>query len=149
MIKGVVVSKLVSNEDHRGFFREVFRFPTDFSGQSVAQLSHSLVKQGIIKAWHGHRSQSQWTYVVSGTAQVALFDNRPGSDSYKEIQQFSVEPRDRPVGYFFPCGVLHGYRCVQGPLHIIYVTSEIYDPEGEIRIPPNDSNIEFDWKQGK
>jgi dTDP-4-dehydrorhamnose 3,5-epimerase len=147
MIKDVIVTKLVNHEDHRGFFREVFRFPADFSGESIAQMSHSLVNEGIVKAWHGHRSQSQWTYVVSGVAQVALFDNRAESKSYMEIQQFDVRPSSEPVGYFFPCGVLHGYKCIQGPMHIIYVTSELYDPKGEIRIPADDPKVGFSWTQ--
>ena len=57
-----------------GSFREVFRFNEWFDGVSVAQLSHSLVKEGVVKAWHGHLYQSQWNYVVSGQIRVAMYD---------------------------------------------------------------------------
>ena len=50
---------LETHEDERGFFREIFRFSKQFEGVPVGQLSHSLVEEGVIKAWHGHVHQSQ------------------------------------------------------------------------------------------
>ena len=145
MIKGVVVKKLISHKDNRGLFREIFRFPTDYSAMSVSQMSHSVVNEGVIKAWHSHRSQSQWNYVVSGTVLVVLLDNRLDSETYKEINTIQVGPGHDPIGYFFPSGVLHGYKCQKGPMHIIYLTSELYDPKEEIRIPSDDPDIGYKW----
>jgi dTDP-4-dehydrorhamnose 3,5-epimerase len=44
-----------------------------------------------------------------------------------------------------PPGVAHGYRCLLGPAHVIYVTSGTYDPEDEVRIAHDDPGIGFSW----
>ena len=44
-----------------------------------------------------------------------------------------------PVGYFFPPGVLHGYKCIKGPMNIIYTTSGVYDKkQDEVRMDFNE-----------
>ena len=134
MIDGVKIIKLTTHGDERGFFREIFRFPEQFSDVSVGQLSHSMVNEGIVKAWHGHVHQSQWNYVLSGQIKVALFDNREDSSTYKESMEFVGGIKIDPIAYFFPPGVLHGYKCIKGPMQIIYVTSGVYDLEDEVRV---------------
>ena len=134
MIDGVKIVELKTHKDERGFFREIVRFPEQFKGIPVGQLSQSLVKEGIVKAWHGHVYQSQWNYVVSGQIKVALFDNREDSETYKETLEFTTGDGVEPIAYFFPPGVLHGYKCIQAPMQIIYVTSGVYNLEDEVRI---------------
>ena len=133
MIEGVKLIKLKTHKDGRGFFREIFRFEEQFPDVSVRQLSHSMVKKGVIKGWHGHVYQSQWNYVVSGKINVALFDDRQDSSTYGEIMEFAVGDDENSLAYFFPRGVLHGYKCIIGPMHIIYATSGIYDLDDEVR----------------
>ena len=146
MIDGVKIINLTTHGDERGFFREIFRFPKQFKGLSVGQLSHSMVKQGIIKAWHGHVCQSQWNYVVTGQIQVALYDDRKDSSTYKETIEYVAGNEAEPMAYFFPPGVMHGYKCSKGPMHIIYVTSGVYDLEDEIRKSSDDLNPVISWK---
>ena len=145
MIDGVKIISLTTHGDERGFFREIFRFPKQFKGLSVGQLSHSMVKQGIIKAWHGHVYQSQWNYVVSGQIKVALYDDRKDSSTYKKTIEFIVGDEVESIAYFFPLGILHGYKCIQGPMHIIYVTSGVYDLEDEIRKSNKELNADYTW----
>ena len=146
MIEGVKIVELTTHEDERGFFREIFRFSEQFERAPVGQLSHSLVKEGVIKAWHGHVYQFQWNYVVSGKIKVILYDNRKDSATYKKTMEFVAGDEVKPVAYFFPSGVLHGYKCTKGPMQIIYVTSGIYDLEDEIRMTNEDLNIDYRWR---
>jgi dTDP-4-dehydrorhamnose 3,5-epimerase len=145
MIDGVKLIELITYDDDRGFFREIFRFPEKFDNIAVGQLSHSLVKGDVIKAWHGHVYQSQWNYVVSGQIKVVLYDDRKESATYKETMVFVTEDDTEPLAYFFPPGVLHGYKCLKGPMQIIYVTSGVYDLDNEIRMTNEDLNIDFTW----
>ena len=138
MIDGVKIIELTTNGDDRGFFREIFRFPEQFGDVPIGQLSHSQVKEGVIKAWHGHVDQFQWNYVVSGQIQVALFDSRKDSKSFEKTIELIIGGESKPIAYFFPPGVLHGYKCIQGPMQIIYVTSGSYDLSDEIRIDIED-----------
>jgi dTDP-4-dehydrorhamnose 3,5-epimerase len=143
MIDGVIIKDLKTHEDERGFFREIFRFSEEYNDVSVGQLSHSLVNKGVIKGWHGHKVQSQWNYVVTGLIKVALYDNRAASSTYKGTMEFFVGDGHEPCAYFFPPGVLHCYKCLKDPMHIIYVTSGVYDLSDEIRIALDDLEIRF------
>ena len=145
MIDGVVFKELVTHEDERGFFREIIRVTDDFFAAGFGQLSHSLVYTGVVKAWHAHRQQTQWNYVVSGLIKVALHDTRPESPNYRETMDFLAGDHQPVRTYVFPPGVAHGYRCVQGPMHIIYVTSGTYDSADEIRLPQDDPTIGYEW----
>ena len=132
MIEGVKILNLKSHKDDRGFFREIFRFDEQFKEIPIGQLSHSQVNEGVIKAWHGHVYQSQWNYVVSGQIKVALLDKRENSSTINQIMEF-IAGEDDHIAYFFPPGVFHGYKCLKGPMQIIYVTSGSYDINDEIR----------------
>jgi dTDP-4-dehydrorhamnose 3,5-epimerase len=148
MIEGVGIKELTTHADERGFFREVIRASDPFFSAEFGQLSHSLVHAGVLKAWHAHRWQTQWNYVVSGLIRVALHDTRPDSPTFGETMEFLTGADEKAVCYMFPPGVAHGYRCLQGPMQIIYVTSGTYDLEDEIRIPHDDPVIGFDWSAG-
>ena len=140
MIDGVVINKLTTHSDTRGFFREVVRFP-EFKNIPVGQVSHSLVQEGVSKEGHGHVYQHQWNYVVSGRIKVTLIDTRVDSNTFKEVMEFVAGDENEPLAYYFPPGVLHGYTCIAGPLHIIYMTSGVYDPHDEIRMENKEWNV--------
>ena len=100
MINGVEMFELRTHSDERGFFREIFRFSECSDGISVGQMSHSLVNEGVVKAWHGHVSQSQWNYVVNGKIQVVLYDDRNDSSTYGELMEFIVG-EENVIGYLW------------------------------------------------
>jgi dTDP-4-dehydrorhamnose 3,5-epimerase len=144
-IEGIIIKKLVTHKDERGFFREIIRSTDDFFQAGFGQLSHSIVYHGIIKAWHLHKYQSQWTYVASGTIKVALYDTRKNSDTHGQILEFIAGENLDSFVYLFPPGVAHGYKCINGPASVIYITSGQYDLDDELRIRYDDPEIGFDW----
>ena len=145
MIDGVIINKLKTHIDKRGFFREIFRFATNFENIPIGQISHSFVQAGVIKAWHSHVYQHQWNYVVCGQIRVTLIDNRKDSKTYLEKIEFIVGEANNPIAYYFPPGVLHGYKCTEGPMQIIYITSGVYDLNDEIRISTEDFKYIYNW----
>ena len=149
MIEGVQKIKLTTHTDERGFFREILHKESLSSLYKFGQLSYSKVYEGVIKAWHGHKLQGQWTFVMHGGLKIKLYDNRSGSSTYKNLLEFNGEGDAEPVIYFFPPGVLHGYKCISGPALVLYLTSDIYDPEEEVRIMYNDPSIGCNWTENK
>jgi dTDP-4-dehydrorhamnose 3,5-epimerase len=143
MISGVVVKNLETHADSRGYFREIIRQTDEFFSPGFGQFSHSFVKQGFIKAWHGHKIQTQWNYVVSGAIQVALYDNRRVSKTFGEIMEFQCGNTLPAQVYMFPPGVFHGYKCIEGPMNIIYITSGTYDIDDEERMPSD--SVNYNW----
>ena len=145
IIQGVMIKELITHADERGFFREIIRVTDDFFKDGLGQISHSLVYSGVVKAWHMHKKQTQWNYVTSGLIKVALYDTRPQSPTFKKTMELLIGDHQPARVYSFPPGVAHGYRCLNGPMNIIYITSGIYDLSDEIRIPHNDPSINYDW----
>jgi dTDP-4-dehydrorhamnose 3,5-epimerase len=172
-IKGIEIKKLQSHGDDRGFFREIIRNTDDFFANSselssntesnfaqsnfaqsnfaqsnFAQWSHSRMVKHTIKAWHYHHKQTDWWYICGGHARVGLIDNREESKTYGKIVDFIMgdDTEDSQIVCVkIPPGVLHGCRVLSESANLLYITSQIYDPKDEGRIPFNASEINFDW----
>lgn len=147
-IEGVALKELTTYTDERGFFREIIRVTDDFFGAGFGQWSHSLMFDGVIKAWHYHRVQTDWWYVSSGVLRVGLCDMRPDSPTYKAMMDFLMGDLQPVCVLKVPPGVAHGCKTVQGPVSLFYITSHVYDPSEDIRLPYDDPEIDFDWLKG-
>ena len=145
MIDGVAIKELITHADDRGYFREVIRASDDMFREGFAQLSHSLVQTGVLKAWHVHHTQVDWWYVAAGVVSVALHDTRSDSPTFRRTMELALGDGQPARCVRIPPGVAHGYRCRSGPAHVIYVTSRVYDPADEGRIPHDDPVIGYDW----
>lgn len=148
VIDGVVLPELVTHSDQRGFFREVLRVSDEFFQEGFGQLNHTVMLNGVIKAWHLHKKQAGYFYVPSGVLQVGLYDSRPDSPTHRKLMSFLIGDFQVPRVVKIPAGVTHGCKAIQGPVHLIYLTSRLYDPTDEFRIPHDDPEIDFDWLSG-
>ena len=149
MIAGVLTKKLIRHPDERGFFEEIIRVSDPFFEEGFGQLSHSHMIEGVVKAWHVHKVQIDWWYVMKGTVRVALYDTRPDSKTFKEIQEFVVGDDKEIMVIKIPAGVAHGCKVLTGPADLVYVTSSVYSKDEEGRIAFDDATIGYDWVQGK
>ena len=141
-IEGVVLKELATHSDERGFFREIIRETDDFFGH-FGQWSHSLMYAGSAKAWHIHQRQTDWWYCI-GALKVALHDTREGSPTRGTTMQFFMGDVHGAKCVRIPPGVAHGCRALE-KTHLLYVTSNVYDPGDEGRIPHDDPGIGYDW----
>ena len=151
MIEGVKLIPLTTHTDDRGFFREVLRV-TDI--ESFGQLSWSSMYQPVIKAWHIHKVQWDYWFVPIGVVKAVLCRvekkqvkilaeietiNKRTSD----FQEFLLGDNQPPCILRIPPGIAHGLKVLQGPAHLMYVTSHVYNPEDEGRIPYD--ALGYDW----
>ena len=148
MIDGVQTKTLIRHPDERGFFEELIRVSDPFFTEGFGQLSHSFMIEGVVKAWHVHKTQIDWWYVLKGIVKVALYDTRQDSKTYTELQEFVVGG-DTNLIIKIPAGVAHGCKVLTGPADLVYVTSSLYSKDEEGRIPYDDKGIGYDWVQGK
>jgi dTDP-4-dehydrorhamnose 3,5-epimerase len=146
-IPGVVYKRLVTHAGEGGFFRELIRAGDPFFKEGFGQFSHSIVHQGVAKAWHLHQKQVDWWYVASGVLKVALCDRRD-RNAQARVFEILMGDHQEPGVLRIPPGVAHGCKAVQGPVHLFYVTSREYDPEDEGRLAHDDPSIGYDWKSG-
>jgi dTDP-4-dehydrorhamnose 3,5-epimerase len=150
-IEQVVVKKLVSHGDSRGFFREIVR-ETDpfFEGATFGQWSHSKMSHNVVKAWHYHHQQTDWWYVAMGVIETVLFDKREKSPTFGKKMIFQMGENDskdqnREVCVKIPPGVLHGLKVLSSESHLFYITSQVYNPNEEGRLPYDSQLVGHDW----
>lgn len=148
MINGVELKSLVTHSDERGFFRELIRVNDPFFQEGFGQWSHTLTLQGAAKAWHIHKNQVDWWYVAIGAIKAALYDTRADSPTHGQLQEIFLGENYPTQILKVPPGVAHGYKVISGPMHLFYITSSIYDPADEGRIPHDDPKIGYDWRKG-
>ncbi|MEJ2148015.1 MAG: dTDP-4-dehydrorhamnose 3,5-epimerase family protein [Chloroflexota bacterium] len=145
-IDGVLIKKLVTYPDDRGYLREVLREDDNL----MAQFGQTVVTKtypGVIKAFHWHQRQDDLWYVAAGMARVVLFDRRPDSPTVGETQVVYAG-EDNPVLILIPAGIAHGYQVLgDRPVLLFYTVTQCYDPADpdEERIPYDDPEIGFDW----
>jgi dTDP-4-dehydrorhamnose 3,5-epimerase len=148
MIEGIVLKPLQTHNDERGYFREIIRSTDDFFAEGFGQWSHSLMYQGVTKAWHLHRVQIDWWSIATGVLKVGLHDTRPDSPTYRETNEIFMGDGQAAGILRIPPGVAHGCKAVSGPVNLFYITSRVYDPADELRIPFDDPTIGYDWVKG-
>lgn len=144
-IEGVVLKSLIRHKDERGFFEELTRVSDEFFKEGFGQLSHSYMYAGVIKAWHIHKTQVDWWYVARGDLRVALYDMREESSTHKTLQELYMGEHGENIVLKIPPGVAHGCKVVGEAAELFYVTSRVYNPEEEGRIPHDDPKIGYDW----
>jgi dTDP-4-dehydrorhamnose 3,5-epimerase len=149
MIQDVVYHPLTRHDDERGFFEEIIKNTDGFFSEGFAQLSHSHMHDGVVKAWHIHKKQIDWWYVVGGEIKAVLYDARPTSKTHKQVEEYLLGGDHAPAVLKIPPGVAHGLKVLAGPADLVYVTSSVYSPAEEGRIPYDDVTIGYDWVQGK
>jgi dTDP-4-dehydrorhamnose 3,5-epimerase len=147
-IQGVEFKELKTNVDERGYFREIIRKDDPFFSEGFGQWSHSFMFDGVIKAWHLHKQQTDWWYVGTGILRIGLHDTRKESPTYKQTMEFLMGDLQVARVMKIPPGVAHGCKVIQGPANLFYLTSHQYNPEDELRLPHNDPSIGFDWLRG-
>lgn len=145
-IHDVVIKKLVTHADDRGYFREVLR-DDDGLLRRFGQTAVTKSYPGVIKAFHWHHQQDDLWYVVDGMARIVLYDRRPGSPTCG-VTQVIYAGDDHPVLVLIPAGLAHGYQVLgTKPVLLFYHVTQAYDPAkpDEQRIPFDDPDIGFDW----
>tara|TARA_Y100000389_G_scaffold126223_1_gene123602 strand:- start:14889 stop:15329 length:441 start_codon:yes stop_codon:yes gene_type:complete len=141
MIRDVKVFNIKNNVDKRGFFREVFRTDKINTKIQIKQISHSFIKKSVIKAWHIHKEQYQWNYLLKGRIKVTLVDLRKRSKTFKNVQTLELVGNNDKIAYFFPPGIAHGYITKSAENHMIYGTSGYYDTKEEYKVRPTKVDI--------
>lgn len=145
-IHDVVVKKLITHPDDRGYFREILR-DDDNMLRRFGQTAITKSYPGVIKAFHWHEDQDDVWYVAGGMARIVLYDRRPRSQT-SGVTQVIYAGDDNPLSVLIPTGIAHGYQVLGNePVILFYHVTKSYNPAApdEQRIPFDDPTIAFDW----
>ncbi len=148
MINGVTTKTLNPVPDERGRVMEIFRCDDPFF-ESFGQVYITTAYPGAVKAWHLHHKQIDHFTVIKGMAKVVLYDDREGSSTRCEINEFFIGEHN-PLLVRIPNLVYHGFKCIsETECMIINVPNLPYkhgDPDEE-RVPADQGSIPYDWSR--
>lgn len=145
-IEGVVVVKLQTHSDERGFFAETWRHEWVPDSRVMLQSNRADRTAGTLVGLHYHLNQADYWYVSSGQAQMVLHDLRIGSSSKGTTQTYELGKREPEThrAIYIPPGVAHGFAALTD-MTITYLVDSYYNPEDELGVAWNDPEIKADW----
>jgi dTDP-4-dehydrorhamnose 3,5-epimerase len=114
-IEGVVVDRLKSFHDQRGWLLEMFR-GDNLRPEHLPVMGYvSETLPGVSRGPHEHVDQTDvFIFAGPGEFRVQLWDNRPQSSTHRNAMTLTCGA-DSPTRLIVPPGVVHGYKCI-GPV---------------------------------
>lgn len=103
----------------------------------VNQFSFSQVKRfyivenhklGMVRAWHGHKYESKYVYVISGSALVGAvsIDNWKNPSKKAKVHQFLLSSK-KPAILYIPKGYVNGFKSLTDDAKLIFFSTRTLD----------------------
>ncbi len=150
MIHGVRVKMLKAIPDERGRLMEILRCDDEIF-ERFGQVYFTTAYPGVVKAWHYHRLQTDHFTCVRGKILLGLYDSRPESPTFREVNEFILGPEE-PRLVKIPALVYHGFKGLAAEESmVINIPTLPYNREkpDEYRLDPFTKEIPFDWRREK
>ena len=143
-IQDVKITQLKQLVDERGKVMHMMREDSEVF-QRFGEIYFSCTHPGVVKAWHLHRRMTLNYAVIYGKLKVVLFDDRPESSTFGQIQEFFLSPEN----YFLitvPPMIWNGFKAVGTETTIVANCATLpHDPSEMERRSPSDKSIPYDW----
>ena len=145
MIEGVKHLPLRRIPDERGTVMHMLR-RTDPHFIEFGEIYFSTVYAGVVKAWNQHRDMTLSYACVHGRIKVVVYDDRAGSSTVGEINEFFLGPDDYSL-VMIPPGVWNGFTGMSHPESILAnCCTHPHDPSRSIHKAPRDPEIPYAWE---
>lgn len=149
LIKDVRVKELRWIPDERGRLLEILRRDDDIFLE-FGQVYVTTTLPGVVKAWHYHKLQDDYFTCLRGTVKLVIYDNRPDSPTYRQINEFYMTDI-RPQVVTVPRLCYHGWKCtgMEEAMILNSVTRPYNHKEpDEYRLDPHDNDvIPYHWQR--
>jgi dTDP-4-dehydrorhamnose 3,5-epimerase len=144
VIEGVKVIPLRRIPDERGTILHMLR-ATDPHFHAFGEIYFSTIYPGIVKGWHRHRDMTLNYACIHGRIKLVVHDDRVGSPTKGETQEFFLGPDDYSL-VIIPPGVWNGFKGMSDPCAIVAnCCTHPHDPSRSERLDPFDNPIPYDW----
>lgn len=148
MIDGVKIKKLRVIPDERGRLMEMLRADDDIFIK-FGQTYMTTVYPSVVKGWHYHKKQVDNFVCVKGMIKLVLYDNRDGSPTKGEINEFFLGEHN-PILVQIPTYVFHGFKGIyETESMVVNCPTEPYNYEepDEFRVDPHTKDIPYNWER--
>ena len=130
-VNGLIeIKKLNIFANDQGYLFETIRADDKIYGGKFGQVLVSVLYPGVVKGWHLHNKQTEYTTCTNGNIKyVALKEN---SDGTKSVQIVMMGEKN-PIAIKVPTGVWHGYMPLANKeatvLHLMDTPFDIKDDD--------------------
>ena len=145
MIEGVVIASRKVIPDDRGKIMHIMK-SSDDQFKTFGEVYCSSVYPGIIKGWHLHKKMTLNYVVLKGNIKFVLYDDRPESKTYQQIQEIVIG-ENQYVMVTVPPFVWNGFKGIGLEEALVINFTDIpHDPEEIIRMDPHQNDIiNYNW----
>ena len=119
---------------------------SDNEFSTFGEVYCSTVYPGIVKGWHMHKKMTLNYVVLKGNIKFVLYDDRPESGTYKQIQEIIIG-ENQYVMVTVPPFVWNGFKGIGlEEAFVINFTDIPHDPEEIVRMDPHQNEIiKYNW----
>ena len=149
-IKDVFIIESKKHHDNRGWFQESYHMDNMSKHEfDLVFVQDNLVfsKKHVLRGLHFQDDNGQGKLVscVKGSIYDVLVDLRKNSNTYREWMGIKLSEKDSKFIYI-PPGFAHGYYVIEQDSLVNYKCTKHYNPNEEIGIVWNDSDIQINWR---
>ena len=126
MIPGVEIKPLKIFANDQGYLFETLRNDDPLYNKEFGQVLISEIYPGIIKGFHLHENQDEYTACIKGNIKYIAIKETPDGPI---INTFVIGEKN-PTLIKIPKGIWHGYMPLENKsATLMYITSKPYDPK--------------------
>ena len=145
MIEGVQVTSRKVIPDERGKIMHIMK-SSDDQFNTFGEVYCSSVYPGVVKGWHMHKKMTLNYVVLKGNIKFVLYDDRPESKTYRQIQEIVIG-ENHYVMVTVPPLVWNGFKGIGSKVSIVANCATIpHDPAEIERKSAFDNSIPYDWE---
>ena len=145
MISGVKILKKSILPDNRGKIMHIIKSTDNFL-ENFGEVYCSTIYPNIVKGWHSHRCVTINYFVLIGSINFVLFDNRNGSSTKNQIQEIPMGQANN-VLVSVPPLVWNGFKCTGlKEAFVLNIQNKPYNDNEVERLDPYKNDlINYNW----
>jgi dTDP-4-dehydrorhamnose 3,5-epimerase len=131
-------------DERGGVFHYLKSNSETFKGFEEAYFSK--INEGVVKGWKLHKDIHQQFCVPYGQIKVVLYDNRPNSPSYGQIDEIILNDNLNYKLLTIPPNLWYSFKCEASGFSLLAnIINKIHDPLESITLEINTDKIPYEW----
>jgi len=120
---------------------------TESSYQGFGEAYFSSILKGKVKGWKQHVKMTLNLVVPVGIIRFVIYDDRPGSKTYKIFNEFILGPEQKYSRLTISPGLWMAFQGIEDKLNLLLNIANIsHDPAEVLQLPlANDQIPNFNW----
>lgn len=146
-LKGVLLIKPTSFEDHRGYYLELYNeelYKSKGIDINFVEDDISIATKDVIKGIHGNGSTWKLISCLHGKFYLVVVNNDGQSKDFGKWQSFILSETNK-LQVLVPPKYGNGHLCLSEKSIFHYKQSNYYDSKGQFTIVWNDPKFNIDW----